>query len=48
MSSIVSRQDVKIIRPGLGLAPIEIDQVVGRKLLVNVSKGMATSWEQFR
>ena len=46
--SIVSRQDVKIIRPGFGLAPIEIDQVVGRKLLVNVRKGMATSWEQFR
>ena len=45
--AIVSASDVKIIRPGFGLAPVEIDKVVGRRLKVNVSRGDATSWEHF-
>ena len=45
--AIVSASDVKIIRPGFGLAPVEIDKVVGRRLKVNVSRGDATSWDHF-
>jgi N-acetylneuraminate synthase len=46
--SVVSKNDIKVIRPGFGLPPVLLDQIVGRKLSVDVHRGMATSWEQFR
>lgn len=45
--SVISETDVKIIRPGFGLAPVEISKVIGSKLKVNVTRGTATGWDQF-
>ena len=45
--SIVNKSDVKIIRPGFGLPPIDISRIIGRRLKANVTKGTATSWDQF-
>ena len=45
--SLVSAKDVKIIRPGFGLEPGEIDNVIGKRLSVKVTRGTATSWDYF-
>lgn len=45
--STVTENDVRIIRPGYGLAPVEIDRVIGRHLKVDVTRGQATSWKCF-
>ena len=47
LGSVISKNDVKIIRPGFGLPPAEIKNVVGKKLLIKVSRGTPTNWEQF-
>jgi len=44
---IVSANDVRIIRPGFGLSPVEIEKVIGRRLKIKVTRGMATNWDQF-
>lgn len=45
--SLISKEDVKIIRPGFGLPPLEINNVIGRRLKVSVCRGTATMWDQF-
>ena len=45
--SIVKSSDIRRIRPGLGLHPKFYNQLVGKKLKVDVQRGMATSWEVF-
>ena len=45
--SVISDTDIKIIRPGFGLPPIDINKVLGSKLKVDVKRGTATAWEQF-
>lgn len=42
---VISREDVRIIRPGLGLPPKYIDGVVGRSLKVDVKVGTPLSWD---
>lgn len=43
----VTEADIRRIRPGMGLAPKYFDQVVGKKLKQDVTRGTATSWELF-
>jgi pseudaminic acid synthase len=45
--SVVSADDIRRIRPGLGLAPKHFDSLVGRKLKIAVKRGTPTSWDQF-
>lgn len=43
----VTAEDIRRIRPGMGLAPKFLDQLIGKTLKENVARGMATSWSQF-
>lgn len=40
-----TEENVRIVRPGLGLAPKYIDVVLGKKATRNVTKGTALSWD---
>ena len=43
----ITADDVRRIRPGLGLAPKYYDDIIGKRLKVAVSKGTPTSWDMF-
>jgi pseudaminic acid synthase len=43
--SIVSRGDVRAIRPGLGLPPSTVDLVVGRPTRRDVARGSPVTWD---
>ena len=43
----VGPDDIRRIRPGMGLPPKYFGQLVGRRLKVAVSRGMATHWDLF-
>jgi len=45
--AVVSEEDIRRIRPGMGLAPKYFDDLVGKKLAVDVKRGTATNWNQF-
>lgn len=45
--SVIGPQDIRRIRPGFGLAPKYIDELVGRTLKVAVERGTATRWDLF-
>jgi pseudaminic acid synthase len=41
---VLTRQNVRAIRPGLGLHPKYLEQVLGRKVTRDVARGTALSW----
>jgi pseudaminic acid synthase len=45
--SIVKNEDIRRIRPALGLAPKHFEKLIGRRLKVSVVCGTPTSWELF-
>ena len=45
---ILTEKNLRIVRPGLGLAPKYYDVVLGRKVNQDVKKGTALSWEMIR
>ena len=45
--SLVRPDDIRRIRPGMGLAPKHFDALIGRRLRVDVKRGTATSWGLF-
>jgi N-acetylneuraminate synthase len=45
--SIVSPKDIRRIRPGMGLPPKYFDELVGKRLKINVHRGTPTSWDLF-
>ncbi len=45
--TVVSSEDIRRIRPGMGLAPKHFDTLIGKRLKVDVVRGTATSWDQF-
>jgi len=45
--SVVGLEDIRRIRPGMGLAPKHFDVLLGKKLKVAVQRGTPTSWELF-
>jgi pseudaminic acid synthase len=45
--AVVSTDDIRRIRPGLGLAPKHFDDIVGRRLKVDIARGTATGWDLF-
>ena len=44
--AVVKAQDVRSVRPGLGLAPKHIDSVIGRCVRSEVSFGTPVTWEK--
>lgn len=44
---IVGAEDIRRIRPGMGLAPRFYEKLLGRRLKIEVKRGMATSWDVF-
>lgn len=45
--AVVGPEDIRRIRPGMGLAPKYFDQLIGKRLKVAVTRGTATTFEQF-
>lgn len=45
--SVVGVEDIRRIRPGMGLAPKYFDQLLRRRLKVAVRRGTPTSWDLF-
>lgn len=45
--AIVGAEDVRRIRPGMGLPPKYMDALIGKRLKVAVVRGTPTQWEQF-
>jgi N-acetylneuraminate synthase len=45
--TVVTAESVRSVRPGYGLAPKFLEQVIGRELIVDVKFGSAVSWELF-
>jgi pseudaminic acid synthase len=43
----LTAENVRAIRPGLGLAPKYLNQVLGRKICRDVKRGTALSWDLF-
>jgi len=43
--TIITKEDIRRIRPGMGLAPKYFDLIIGNKTKVDVKKGTATSWD---
>ena len=45
IGEILTKDHVKSIRPGKGLAPKYLDMVLGKKAKVDIKKGTPVSWE---
>lgn len=44
---VVTHQNVRAIRPGLGLPPIYLDEILGKKAVRDLSRGTATAKDMF-
>ncbi|MDH5771518.1 MAG: pseudaminic acid synthase [Rhodospirillaceae bacterium] len=42
---VFSRENVRSIRPGYGLEPKEIENIIGKKAVSDISRGTALSWD---
>ena len=45
---VLTEKNLRIVRPGLGLAPKHYENILGRKITRNVKKGTALSWEMIK
>jgi pseudaminic acid synthase len=45
--SVIGPEDIRRIRPGMGLAPKYFDELLGKRLKVDVQRGTATRWDLF-
>lgn len=45
--AIVTNEDIRRIRPGMGIAPKYFESLIGKRLKVAVTRGTATNWDQF-
>jgi pseudaminic acid synthase len=45
---VITREHVRAIRPGLGLAPKHLDDVVGRRAAVAIARGTPLAWNLVR
>ena len=46
--AVISRDDVKIVRPGFGLAPKHLDAVIGAVTTLPVEIGDRVTWDSIR
>ena len=42
---ILTKENLRIVRPGLGLAPKYYSLILGRKVNIDLKKGVPVSWE---
>ena len=42
---VLTKKNLRIVRPGLGLPPKYYDILIGRKVNRDVKKGIAVSWD---
>lgn len=45
---VITTDNLKAIRPGLGLAPKYLKDLLGRKVVTDITKGTAVSWSIFK
>lgn len=45
---ILTEQNIKVVRPGLGLAPKYYQSILGKKVTQAANKGTAVTWELFK
>ncbi len=45
--SVIGPNDIRRIRPGMGLKPKHYDSLIGKRLKVDVQRGTATHWDLF-
>lgn len=45
--ALISPEDIRRIRPGMGLPPKHFEELIGKRLKKAVSRGTATSWSHF-
>ena len=43
-NEVFSKENIKSIRPGQGLAPKHIENVIGQKIIKNTKKGTPLNW----
>jgi N-acetylneuraminate synthase len=43
----LTNEDIKSIRPGLGISPKYYEEIIGKKILKDVSRGQPVSWDVF-
>ncbi|WP_223694628.1 pseudaminic acid synthase [Leifsonia poae] len=44
---VVSHENVRSVRPGGGLAPVELDRIIGRRFARDATMGTAVDWDLF-
>ncbi len=42
---VLSHDNIRVVRPGCGLQPKYLDHIIGRRVIKNLKKGTAMSWE---
>lgn len=45
--SVISKNDVRIIRPGFGLPLVEIENLAGKELSINAARSTPIKWNNF-
>jgi N-acetylneuraminate synthase len=45
---VITRNCVRSVRPGFGLAPKYIEDVIGKRMITSVASGTALKWEYFK
>lgn len=45
---VITSDAIKSIRPGFGLAPRNLDEIIGKKLLIDSAKNTAVTWEHIQ
>ncbi len=45
--SLIAPEDIRRIRPGMGLAPKYYNELIGKRLKINVKRGTPTCWDLF-
>lgn len=47
-SEIITEQNVRSVRPGYGLHPKYLHDVIGKKVIENLKQGTALDWSLFK
>ena len=47
LGEVITENHVKSIRPGYGIPPKHLHKIIGKKVLVNIKKGLPVSWDLF-
>ena len=42
---VFTKENIKVVRPGLGLAPKYYETIIGRKIKFNATKGDSLNWK---